>query len=28
LICSTSVGHPGMWVITSSPAPNRHIAAL
>src|SRR5438067_939073 len=22
LICSTSVGQPGMWVITSSPAPN------
>ena len=28
LICSTSVGHPGMCVMTSSPAPNRHIAAL
>ena len=22
LICSTSVGQPGMWVMTSSPGPN------
>ena len=28
LICSTSVGQPGMCVMTSSPGPNRHIAAL
>ena len=28
LICSTSVGHPGMCVMTSSPGPNSTIAAL
>jgi hypothetical protein len=28
LICSVSVGQPGIWVMTSSPWPNRHMAAL
>ena len=28
LICSTSVGQPGMCVITSSPGPKRTMAAL
>ena len=28
LICSTSVGQPGMCVITSSPAPKRTMTAL